>query len=111
MTIYFPKFSNISKQNLTKISLQENSRKSVRTSSKFQKAKYYENILFKNYLTDKNDINQENFMIKFDEKYFNRSEIQHRIFRMIWDSNFSVPLQHQLSIGSVKVLEVGYVFN
>src|SRR3954453_3734536 len=116
MTIYLPNSLNISKHNLTKIALQKNSHKSVRTfsfssllSSKFHKTTCYENAFFENYLTDNNNNETRNAVIKFDEKDFNRLEIKHHIFRIIWNSNFSVPLQHQLSTGSVRVLEVGYV--
>ncbi|CAG8625975.1 16248_t:CDS:2, partial [Funneliformis caledonium] len=42
-----------------------------------------------------------------DEKDFNRLELQHHLFKIIWDSNFSVPMQDQLSIGNTRVLEVG----
>ena len=102
------------KQNLTKIVLRENSHKSVRTSSFFSllslkshKTAYYENAFYENYLSDSNETGSA--IIKFEEKDFNRLEIQHDIFRIIWNSNFSVPLQHQLSKGNVRVLEVGYV--
>ncbi|CAI2181898.1 11993_t:CDS:2 [Funneliformis geosporum] len=42
-----------------------------------------------------------------NEKDFNRLELQHHLFRIIWNSNFSVPMQSQLSIGNTRVLEVG----
>lgn len=50
-----------------------------------------------------------NSVMKFNEKDINRLDIQHHLFRIIWNGNFSVPMQHQLSRGRVKVLEVGYV--
>ncbi|GBB97511.1 hypothetical protein RclHR1_00030068 [Rhizophagus clarus] len=53
------------------------------------------------------NVEMRNPVIKFNEKDINRLEIQHHLFRIIWNGNFSVPMQHQLSRGSVNVLEVG----
>ncbi len=71
--------------------------------------------LDKSYKTDtttsssENDDRIEDDEKMVDEKYFDRLEIQHRLFKIIWNGNFSVPLQQQLCVGNTRVLEVGYV--
>src|SRR3954466_5675639 len=37
----------------------------------------------------------------------NRLEMQHHIFKYLWQSNFSTPIAKQLQAGGTKVLEVG----
>ncbi|RIA92171.1 hypothetical protein C1645_821068 [Glomus cerebriforme] len=97
MAIFLSNSFNFSK-NLIKM-YQERSCKldqpSPLSSSKIQP--YVNNYSFEN----------DEIVNQFNEKDFNRLDILHHLFRIIWGNNFSIPLHHQLSRGRVRVLEVG----
>ncbi|RIA92175.1 hypothetical protein C1645_765787, partial [Glomus cerebriforme] len=52
---------------------------------------------------------RKNSSITDDSPYnsVNRLEMQHYIFKYIWQNNFSTPIAKQLQVGGMKVLEVG----
>lgn len=108
MTICLLNPFNTSNRNLSKMTHKEKSCKlnqaSILSSSKIQNLN---KISPDNYSIENVEI--RNPVMKFNEKDINRLDIQHHLFRIIWNGNFSVPMQHQLSRGRVKVLEVGYV--
>jgi hypothetical protein len=113
MTICLLNPFNISHRNFTKMAHKEKpcklNRSSILPSSKVQNLNKITPISLDNYSIENTEI--KNPVMKFNEKDINRLEIQHHLFRIIWNGNFSVPMQHQLSRGRVKVLEVGYVLN
>src|SRR2546421_12827840 len=91
MMIYLPNILNTSKQNLA---LKEQPDQTFPLLSSLKRTiTYYGKFSFKNYSIENNEI--EKSVMNFDESDFNRLEIQHRLFRIIWNNNFSSPLQHQ----------------